>query len=328
MYVIQFLSQFFSTMSTYIACLVVVLGQKVMTIFGEGSIASFMDASENLGPRYRVKLPFGLGLLSPSAILYALPSREIPHIRRDGVMVHEESPFEIEESSKQLDSKYQLLFATEQIYVFLRLHSLLCSILADTKAHCDSFPVLKDPVFSYISPKNKQSDKKSSPVFNFSSILGGFRSVVSGEISPRDFEALGRKVAKGMVHQIAALPKLVERCVHALVKVAEEDTLLQLYDFCHFENPDPVLCRRQCLSIVPDAEYRVQLDRSAERIFFGYLPRDQKLQVSLHDGDADEEMEEDTAGETGDEPMEEDIEENNEFNGGLSDVPDAKRLKA
>jgi hypothetical protein len=157
--------------------------------------------------------------------------------------------------------------------------------------------------------------------------MGAFRSVVSNEISPRDFEALGRKVAKAKVHQIAALPKLVERCVHALVKVAEEDTLLQLYDFCHFENLDPVLCRKQCLSIVPDAEYRIQFDRSAERIFFGYLPRDQKLQVFLHDDDADEEMEEDTAGETGDEPMEEDIEEINELNGGPSDAPSAKRLK-
>ena len=55
-----------------------------------------------------------------------------------------------------------------------------------------------------------------------------------------DFEALGHMVSKEKVHQIAVLPKLIECCVDSLVKVAEEDTLLHLYDFCQYSDVDPV----------------------------------------------------------------------------------------
>lgn len=279
---------------------------------------------------YRVKLPFGLGHLAPSAILYAVPSKETPFIRRDGVMVRDESTFEVEESSPvKLGDQYQLLFGTEKIYLFLRLYSLLCSILTDTREYCETHPPPEDPTNSYITSKISPLPKKEHERLTFSGLLVPLQKVLSGDMSARDFETLGRKVSKEKVYQISALPKLIERCMDAMVKVAEEDTLLHLYDHCRFsEDVDPVALRAQCLSIVPDAAYRIQFDRSTGKIRCCYLPRDEKLLTSPRDDPVDQ-REEEMTGETDDDLMtmdEDPIEEFDDMNG-ATEMPDAKRIK-
>jgi hypothetical protein len=86
------------------------------------------------------------------------------------------------------------------------------------------------------------------------------RKVIQKQMSHRDFETLARCISRDIVHQIAILPVLIDRCVERLVKLAEEDTLLQLYDYCHGPNIDPVTVKSQCLAIAPDAYYRIQMD--------------------------------------------------------------------
>lgn len=244
-------------------------GQRVRTIFGEGTIASFMDVSGHVGPRYRVKLPFGLAHLSPSAILYAVPSVDAPHIRRDGIMVREEAALYAKEGSARLDARYQLLFGTEKIYQFLRLYLLLCSLLSDTREHCASVPPRADPADSYVNPGS--ATRTASRAGDFSTLLAAIRRVVAGDTSGRAFEALARAVSRDKVHQIAALPALTERCLEALVKVAEEDALLHLYDFRQDRSVDPVAVRSLCLAVVPDAYYRIQYDREAGTVRCCYL---------------------------------------------------------
>jgi hypothetical protein len=229
--------------------------------------------SKSTGPRYRVKLPFGLGHLSPTAILYAIPSKDAPFVRRDGIMVRDETSYyrSISQSPK-LDSKYQLLFGTDVTYQFLRLYLMLCSLLSDTREHISTFPPLDDPTDFYVTKTNSaRSKKKKSSKLDYATMFAALKKVIRNEMSEREFESLGRKISREKVHQIAALPVLIERCLEKLVKVADEDTLLHLYDYCHIDNVDPVAVRSQCLSVAPDAFYRIQFSSSEGNIRFCHL---------------------------------------------------------
>jgi hypothetical protein len=238
-------------------------------------------------------------------------------------MVRDEASLYEDVNAPKLDSRYQLLFATEKIYLFVRLYSLLCSVLSDTREHCDTYPPPDDPADSYITPTGK-SGKKKSRKLDYSSLLIALKKVLANDMTARDFEALARKISREKVHQIAALPALVGRCVDALVRVADEDTLLHLYDHCQYKNVDPVAIRTQCLSIVPDAFFRIQFDAAAGNVRCCYLESGPLL-TSPRDDDG--EIEEDTNMDTGDDPMEEDpIEDFDDVNGGAA-PPETKRAR-
>jgi hypothetical protein len=251
----------------------VISGQRVCTIFGEGTVASFTDStSQSSGPKYRVKFSFGLGYLSPAAILHAVQSNDSLFVRRDGIMVRDETTYYSSDFTPKLDSNQQILFATERTYHFLRLFLILCSLIADTHEHVIKFPPLDDPADFYITKTNAANTKKRKSLkLDYASVLSVLRKVFKNEMNERDFETLARKVSRDKVHEIATLPVLVDRCIEALVKVAEEDTLLHLFDYCHVNNVDPLAVQSQCLAVAPDAFYRVQRDESEECMRFCYL---------------------------------------------------------
>ena len=263
-----------------------VSGQRVQTIFGAGTIASFIDAGGNTNPKYRVKLPFGLGHLSPSAILYAIPSKDAPYVRRDGIMVRDEtSYYGCSDSSPKLDPKYQLLFGTQVTYHFFRLYLLLCSLLSNIHEHVKKNPPLDNPADLWVQSINNHdgsTPKNKSPKLTYTSMQVALRKVIKREMSGRDFESMARNISKDIVHQMAVLPALIDRCVERLVKLAEEDTLLQLYDYCHTSDGkmiDPVMVKSQCVAIAPDAYYRIQTDVAMDRVRFNYLESHEPLLV-------------------------------------------------
>ena len=238
-----------------------------MTVFGEGTVAAFNNATEHSGPSYRVRLPCGLAFLSPSAILYAKPSLENRYVRNDGLMVRDTSSMEVDHDGARLDEKHQVLFATETTYVFVRLYSLLCSVL---KKALDCYRTLgpqPDPRSSYATPTEEPPVVQK---LDFSVIVNTTKEVVSRTAEVADLESLGRKICKNDVHLIACLPKLVDRCADALLKVSEEDTLLQLYDFCQYKSPDVAALRARCLTAVPDATFRLQYVAADSCLFFGH----------------------------------------------------------
>lgn len=181
-----------------------------------------------------------------------------------------------EESNTRLDSKYQLLFATEKTYQFLRLYLLLCLLLSDCREHCFAVPPSDDPSDSYITQLQKSSKKRKrrkTRKLTYSAMLVNLKRVIVHDMTSRDFESFTRKVSKAKVYVMAALPSLIERCVDALVKVAEEDTLLHLYDYCQSKKGgiDPVVVRNHCLAIVPDAYFRIQFNSSEGDMSFCYI---------------------------------------------------------
>lgn len=255
-------------------------GQRVSTIYGPGAILAFRADSATSDPLYRVRLAFGTAFLSPWAILHTIPSKDQPFARRDGSMVRVETLVERDVSlNVRVDEKYMLLFGTESVYVFLRVYLVLCSLLDSIREHCEMFDAPDDPTEKYCKP-NKDADKDTpSPKLDYSTILSGLQKVACKNMSLKDFESLGRKVAPAKVHEIASLPEFVDRCVDALVATAREDCLLQLYDYCQYRIVDPVAVRARCLSVSREALYRIQYDTSTGTIYFNFLPRSLDLLI-------------------------------------------------
>ena len=273
-------------------------GQRVVTVYGEGVVNAFIDAKQG----YRVRLPYGIATINPSAILYHVPNKDIPHIRRDGVMIRDQGNQTNTVNHPKLDEKYQILFATERIYLFIRYYALLCQILSEVKYQCDTFPPSSVPSDNYHDPKQTNSGGTPKERLNYSGVLASLKKLVSQRIAFKDFESFGRLVSKEKVAVIASLPSLLDRCAEALVSVAKEDALLHIYDYCQYRGCRPNLVREQCFTMAPDAFYRVQFDQATMR--FSYLPK--IVEFPFAPRPQDNEIEEYTESEPAEESMEED----------------------
>ena len=151
------------------------VGQTVMTVYGEGTILSFIEEEKDLEPRYRVKFPFGIGFVSPSAIAYGLPPNpEDSHyyVRDDNVPLEMEK-VKVEERatpSIELDKKFKLLFGTDKIYFFLRLYIGLVSLLDEIESYLHAHPPMGDARKSYYNPMRSGDEKKASKL-DFSTMI-------------------------------------------------------------------------------------------------------------------------------------------------------------
>ena len=156
------------------------------------------------------------------------------YVLRDGQMEKEEES-KNKLSSAVLDKKHKLLFGSGNIYLFLRLFSYLTAVLDEIAEDIKSNTNMEDPTLSYYIPpafKSEDDKEKQKTRLDFQSVMLNLQKVVSQSMEAKDFEAFCRRVSKERVHQMAALPKLVEMCAKMLVATAREDLLLHLYDFC------------------------------------------------------------------------------------------------
>jgi hypothetical protein len=216
-------------------------GQRVRTSFGDGTILAFLEGEKDLGPRYRIKFPFGIGYIGASVIAHGLHAEGAKFVRQDGRMVKEKEDENVEkEGTVKLDKKFKLLFGSESIYVFMRLYSALISLLDDIGTFLDANPTMIDPAKSYYNPM-KSADEKKEVKLEFSSLVLQLQKVTSKKLSPKDFEAFCRRVSPEIVHKMAALPKIVERCAEMMIQSAKEDLLPQLFDLCKYPGSVSIL---------------------------------------------------------------------------------------
>lgn len=264
-------------------------GQRVRTAFGDGPILSLIEGNHSASFRYKVKLPYGVGFVRPSAVIHVLPSTSKAQYARTGGFMefveHREEPSEGPEK-KTIDKNYHLVFGTEKIYLFVRLYCLLVSLLCDARDN-----LVQEERNSVENGRNDSLVWSSRNVEEISNDLGkrkrlyrGYRGLVAalkdyinGDIDSKVFETCCRSLAADKVYLLAAIPRLVEKCAEALVKVAREDVLLALYDFSQLKHMDPLLLRSQCFSVTSDATYRIQYQPSDGSIFFSYLSVDNDL---------------------------------------------------
>ena len=207
------------------------------TTMGEGTILAFMEGTRTVAGRYRIKFPYGIGFIRPYAILHGVYIDGPKYVRRAGQMVKEDELMaEGKASSAKLGKNFKLLFGSDQIYLFIRLYSFLISLLHEIDDYLRKNPSLRDPSLSYYNPMKSDKDKdlNAATKLDFQAVIMNLQKVISKTLNLKEYEAFGRLISKKRVHKIAALPRLVEKCADALAKVAEEDLLLHLYDYCQY----------------------------------------------------------------------------------------------
>lgn len=224
------------------------IGQHVRTSFGDGVIVANLGRDGSAGPRYRVKFPFGVGFVRSHAIMHGIENPDgVRFVRRDGVMEKDTSSATAEEreGGVRLDDKFKLLFGSECIYLFIRLYTSLVSLLDEIESYIHENPTMIDPTMEYYDPMKSQEEKKVTKL-DFPAVNTKLKNVIAGTLSPKDYEAFCRRVSPDIVYKMAALPKLVERGANMLKKAAEEDLLLQLFDFCQFTGAVSITVSMTC----------------------------------------------------------------------------------
>jgi histone deacetylase complex regulatory component SIN3 len=255
-------------------------GQTVVTIFGTAAIVACVEAGESV--KYTAKLSFGVVYLSPSAILHAVPANENPFVRRDGEMVRDAVPKGDVLYSEKLRDQYKLLFGTENVYLLLRRFILLSTLLGDVRHYCETIGTPNDPKSSFFDPtETTMNSEVKNKRLDYAGAVSALGKVLSNQIDLLEYETICRKISKEKVWLMAALPKLIEGCMDCLTKVAREDALLYLFDYCQFRRVDPVLVRAHCFAMATDASFRIQYDTSQNCMYFSYLPRSEELRVSV-----------------------------------------------
>jgi hypothetical protein len=251
-----------------------------MTTFGAGSVVSFHENRQgHHGPKYSIKLTYGTAFLSPSAVLFALPTSDQLYVRRDGVMVRDESLAASGLSAlPKVSPRFKLMFATEDVYLFMRLYTLVCALLSSGRLADEAS---EPPETSYHTPPRKDPEEDAVSVrVKYADVLSALMKVVTRKMDGKDFETLARKLTKKHVHQFAALPKLLERCAQSLLSLAKEDCILPLYDYCKYGNADPVSLRARCLAVTAEVSFRIQMDSESGAVYFNYLPKSTELLTS------------------------------------------------
>ena len=210
------------------------VGQNVLTSYGKGVILAKIAGGHNAGMRYKVKLDYGTASVRPSNIVHLLPATDPSNrmVRRNGTM---EKASLLEGSEEGVDKRCKLMFGTERVYAFLRLYSFLTFVLANTR----SFLALKSGEQEEESQATNgigsafekgKTPSEAEATHDYPGLLASLNKLIAGGMDIQAFESFCRKTAKGKVYQLIALPRLIERCAEALVKVAKEDKILSLFD--------------------------------------------------------------------------------------------------
>eukprot|EP00536_Pseudo-nitzschia_multiseries_P004769 jgi/Psemu1/237936/estExt_Genewise1.C_820044 len=309
------------------------VGERVMTAFGEGTIQAFVDGIDSEeGPRYRVKLPFGVGYLQPYAILHNVDAKDgSKYIRRDDEMMLDSNSSKLTSegseasSSVVVDQKFKLLFGSDSIYLFLRLYGFLICLLDDIKEYLERNATMFDPSQSYYNPIKSADDRERiDRKLNFASITAKLGDVIAKKAYRKDLETFARRVNRDITYKIAALPKLVERCGDMMIKMSEEDLLPGIFDTCQYSGQCPVTLRSTCMAMSSTAEYRIQYNTKLGRIYFSYLPEDEELSTTLP-GDDDDDDDDDDEMEDGE--MDDDYDDDMDLDHEEEDLREVKRMK-
>lgn len=242
--------------------------QKVKTVFGEGKIIQYNEGNNSVASHYEVSLPFGQAYIRPSAIVHHITS-EVDFIRQNGCMeILRNCNEATNEVVREIPPSCQLLFGTEKVYFFMRL---FCSLLGLFESIRNTLSADNDAMEIDGELVNRNSYQK------FLSIV---KEHASEEINHKMYELQCRRLTKNKCYELLAIPRLLEKCADILFKVAREDKLLLLYDFCKLNRKDPVLQRSRSFAVAEDASFRIQYNSGEGKIHFCYLPIEKDMLIA------------------------------------------------
>ncbi len=226
---------------------------------------AFNEGTSSSAPHYDVDLPFGRGHVRPSSIVHH-NATEVQYAREGGFMelVKNSDDLMNGNTKREIPVSTKLVFGTEKGYVFMRLYCALLSLFGSAKDIME--PEVVDGM-----------DVDGVPPNRYHSFLSNLKDYINEDIQFKAYELRCRGLTAEKCYELSAIPRLIEKCADALVKVAREDKLLALFDFYRLKTMDPLLQRTQSFSITNDASYRIQYRPSEERIQFCYLPPEKEM---------------------------------------------------
>ena len=169
----------------------------------------------------------------------------------------------------ELPSSCRLVFGTEKVYIFMRLYCALLSLFDSAKQNMESDV-----------DEMEVDDANSSGQSGYHGFLSTLKELINEDIEFKAYDLRCRNITQKKCHELSAIPRLIEKCADALVKVAREDKLLGLFDFYQLKTMDPVLQRAHSLSIAEDASFRIQYMPTDGCVKFCYLPMEKDMLIS------------------------------------------------
>lgn len=292
------------------------LGQMVKTAFGNGRIVSFVEAGSHAGAHYKVKLPFGTGYIRPSSIVHHLPSPEqLQYVRSGGIMElldADDVPMDGDEA-KLLPSSCQLIFGTEKLYLFMRMYCALVGLL--------------NSIQNDLSASSNDMEIEGIGNKRYAEFLSIIRKYIEEKYSFKTYELQCHSLLKTKPYEMAAVPRLLDKCADFLVKVAKEDKVLNLYDFYQWNHMNPSLQRLESLHFTEEAAYRIQFEASDGKIHFCYMPKSRDMHMTSRgdDGTITSDGEDNTGGEEDD--LDSSVNDGDEVVDNENGVKSAKRMR-
>lgn len=249
----------------------------VKTAFGDGCIlAALIDAGADKALKYKVKLPFGVAYIRPSSIAHHLPS-DMECVRRNGFMDLWNSPDNTTENgqaTKALPPSCHCVFGTEKMYIFMRLYCILISLLERVKIRLDQ-KWLDVPYYTKNKRKSTAKNYYNKMIFSLKQYLNR-EKYLNDDIEFKRFEISCRDLAKERVHEMSALPRLIEKCADTLVKLSRDDKSLTLFDLARLNKKDITSQRHHSLTVA-DALYRIQYNPDEREMHFSFISKEKNI---------------------------------------------------
>ena len=278
-------------------------GQAIRTFYGDGIIINVgMSTQSRDANCYTVKLSYGIAYLRQSYILHTLPSSvstsdEKHYVRhRDGKFSRIEKSIHVQDAI--FVKSCFTFFATEKIYLFLRLYCVLVGILAEGYAYFSSAPSSVKVDVSSSDAKSGGTDSLGRGISeasrpgdqykkSYSGLLSALSDFLGGGMTSKTFEATCRTLCAKHVFKYALLPSILKKCAEELLKVVDEETYLTLLDYARIPQIDISLLRELSLRCSDGAStYRLQYDAAGQSLMCCYVPEGSSLVVASSSIDA------------------------------------------
>jgi histone deacetylase complex regulatory component SIN3 len=199
-------------------------------LYGDGIVIA--ENSSSSASLYKVQLEFGVAFLRSDALVH--------HLHSDASNTH--SDIEVADDNKLVDDMKTTagihassFFATESIYLFVRVYCLILQILSRIKECIDDGALQhtdSSGVFTSVSSANPANSKART----YMDILGTVKEYIKGEIDLKTLEIRCRTFSRTSVYLSTSLPHLLEKLYSAYSMVCKEDLLIPLFDQ-HVQRP-------------------------------------------------------------------------------------------
>jgi len=193
------------------------VGSTVSTIYGEGRIICYRNQDDI----YVVKLAFGVAYLRPSAVLCSILEAEKSAYTTQRMT---------DDDTKLDRSEDKLMIGTQSLYLFFRLHQILCHRIGIARKL--AFEVKNDPSFQTLVEQMPDQSRTASGKRRYESFLSLVYALLDGGTGTAaeggKFEDRVRSLLGHGGYELATMDKLISHILKNIQSMANDDTMWSL----------------------------------------------------------------------------------------------------